>query len=215
MRRSPAALALTLVAALLLAGCGGGGQSASSTTSPTTAVTTTAAPSTTTVPSTTAPPTTAGPAFVVGTPTLVPPDPLPGSGGANGSGCAPETGALPDGVWFGKLLEVTPDLAGFDPLCFYFGDAAVAAAAEDGITELPSPHYLRNPLPDLIDVETTPGAPVYSIDNSTDTLGFITLSLDEWPAQNGGYTICPGEGCSVWLYVNGGRVTEIMEQYLP
>ena len=30
-----------------------------------------------------------------------------------------------------------------------------------------------------------------------------------------GYIPCPGEFCSVWLYVNNGNVTEVLEQYLP
>ncbi|MBN2112819.1 MAG: hypothetical protein JW785_01690 [Acidimicrobiia bacterium] len=204
---------LPALVALVLAGCSGdGGPFATSTTSE--ATTTTAMPASTTT--TTVPPTTTpGPVFVVGVPGLCPPDPLPGSDGANGSGCPPPTGSLPDGIWFGKVLQATPAGVRFDPGCFFFGDAAVAAAAADGITDLPSPHYLRNPLPDSMEVPAAEDAVAYSIDNSGDDLAFITFSLDEWPAQSGGYTLCPGEGCAVWLHVNGGVITEILEQYLP
>lgn len=204
--------ALAALLILVFAGCSGEGGSF--------ATSTTTAPPTTAIPASTSttgglPTTTAGPAFVVGTPGLYPPDPLPGSGGANGSGCPPEAGPLPDGVWFGKVLQATPGGMRLDPGCFYFGDAAAAAAAEDGITDLPSPHYLRDPLPDSVDVPAADDAVVYSIDNSGDDLTFLALSLREWPAQSGGYTLCPGEGCAVWLYVNGGAITEILEQYLP
>ncbi|MFH1330452.1 MAG: hypothetical protein ABIJ48_07375 [Actinomycetota bacterium] len=218
MRRRLTAVA---VLALLLGGCGGEDDpSTSSAIAPTTtteATSTTAVTSTTAAPPTSVVTTTTGGrrAFAVGTPGLYPPDPLPDSGGANGSGCPPEAGPLPDGIWFGRLLEVSPTSARFDPGCFYFGEVADEQAELDGITDLPSPHYLRNPLPDLIDLGVAEGAVVYSIDNSVDPLGFLTLSVEEWPATHGGYTLCPGEYCTVWLYVNGGRVTEILEQYLP
>jgi len=196
---------------LLLAGCGGGSVASTS-------VTTTTQPpasTTTAAASTTAASTTTEPSFTVGSPGLYPPDPLPGSAGANGSGCPPLSGALPDGVWFGKLLDASVAAVRFNPGCFYFGDAAAAAAAADGIADLPSPHYLRDPLPDTADLPAALGAVAYSIDKHADPLGFLTFSLEEWPARSGGYTLCPGEGCAVWLYVNGGRVTEIVEQYLP
>lgn len=217
MRRYPGVAAVPLTVALLLAGCGGDAHpftsttTASSTTRPATTV-----PATTTTPTTTPPTTTTAaiPAFVVGTPGLYPPDPLPGGDGAGGSGCPPAGGPLPDGIWFGWLLEVTPERGRFDPACFYFDEAAEAAAAADGV-ELYGLHFIRNPFADPVEVVIAPNAPAYSIDNSADTLGFLTLSLTEWPAANGGYTVCPGEGCSVWLYVNGGRVTEVLEQYLP
>ena len=209
----PRHLTAAAALALLLGGCAGsGGVPASSTSGPTSTSTSAASTTTSTAPATT---TAAGPVFVVGAPGVYPPDPLPGSNGASGSGCAPPSGPLPDGVWFGKLLEVTPAQATFDPACFYFGDAAEAAAAADGEEELVSPHYLRNPLPDLVQVPIAPGTPAYSIDNTVNPLGFLTFSLEEWPATNGGYTLCPGEGCAVWLFVNGGLVTEILEQYLP
>ncbi|MBP1633233.1 MAG: hypothetical protein H6Q11_1521 [Acidobacteria bacterium] len=211
MRRFPVALAAV---ALLLAGCADGGDATpSTTTSPTTTTATTTVPATTTLPATTT--TEPAPAFVVGTPGLYPPDPLPGSGDANGSGCPPEAGPLPDGIWYGKALEVSPEAVRFDPGCFWFGDAALEQAALDGEIDWPAPHYLRNPMPDSLELAVAPGSVAYSIDNSTEELGFLTLSLDEWPVQTGGYNSCPGEGCPVWLYVNGGVVTEIQEQYLP
>ena len=38
----------------------------------------------------------------------------------------------------------------------------------------------------------------------------------EWPPDwERAYAECPGEFCGVWLYVNDGVVTEIVEQYVP
>jgi hypothetical protein len=179
---------------------------------------TTAPPtSTTTPPSSSAPTavttTTAAPRPTIGEPSLFPPDPLPGSGGANGSGCPPEGGLL-DGVWFGFVLERTDDGVLFDPACFYFGEAAAAAAAEDG-EEIAGPHYIRNAGGGRPVLEVGPATPVFSIDNAADTLEFIEVPFPAWPGDSGGYTPCPGEGCSVWVYVDGGEVAGIVEQYLP
>jgi hypothetical protein len=44
---------------------------------------------------------------------------------------------------------------------------------------------------------------------------FLVLPFSDWPADPAGYTPCPGDFCGVWLYVNGGNVTEILEQYVP
>jgi len=35
------------------------------------------------------------------------------------------------------------------------------------------------------------------------------------PLVGGTNTPCPGEYCTVWLYINEIEVSEIMEQYLP
>ncbi len=30
-----------------------------------------------------------------------------------------------------------------------------------------------------------------------------------------GTAICPGESCAIWVFVNDGRVTEVMSQFFP
>lgn len=149
-------------------------------------------------------------------PNLVPPDPLPGSDDAAGSGCSPGEGPLPDGVWFGMAEEITSDGIRFDLACFFFGDAANEAAAEDGVEEIPVPndYYIRNQVGTLRLVPVPATAMVHTLGTSIDD-GFETITFSTWGEQEDGFLICPGESCLVWLYVNGGRVTEIVEQYTP
>ena len=42
--------------------------------------------------------------------------------------------------------------------------------------------------------------------------GYADLSQGaaSWPLA-----VCPGEACAVWLFVNQGRVTEVVQQYAP
>jgi hypothetical protein len=207
-----------VVAAFLAAavvGCAGEPAASTSTTVP---ATTPSVPASTTTPAssstaTTATTTTAAPRFTIGEPSLFPPDPLPGSGGASGSGCPPEGGLL-DGVWFGFVPERTDGGVVFDPACFYFGEAAEAAAAEDG-EEISGPHYVRNAGGGRPVLDVAPAVPVESIVQTGDGLGFERLRFADWPAAAGEYTPCPGEGCSVWIYIDGGGVAGIVEQYLP
>jgi hypothetical protein len=149
-------------------------------------------------------------------PTVVPPDPLPGSDDAAGSGCTPGPGTLPDGVWFAMAEEITADGISFDLACFFFGDAANAAAAEDGVEEIPVPndYYIRNQVDTLRSMPVPATAVVHTLGVSIDD-GFETITYSTWAEQEDGFLICPGQSCLVWLYVNGGRVTEIVEQYIP
>lgn len=207
---------MATVLAAAVAGCAG--EPAASTATTPGPPLTTAPPGSTTTPAssstaTTATTTTAAPRFTIGEPSLFPPDPLPGSGGANGSGCPPE-GDLLDGVWFGFVLERTGDGVVFDPACFYFGEAAEAAAAEDG-EEIFGLHYIRNAGGSRPVLEIAPAVPVDSIVQAGDGLGFERLRFADWPAAAGEYTPCPGEGCSVWIYLDGGEVAGVVEQYLP
>jgi hypothetical protein len=149
-------------------------------------------------------------------PDLAPPDALPGSADAAGSGCAPGVGALPDGVWFGMAEEFTSEGIRFDLACFFFGDAANEAAAEDEVEEIPVPndYYIRNQVDNLRPVPVPATAMVQTLGTSIDD-GFETITFSTWGEQEDGILTCPGESCLVWLYVNGGKVTEIVEQYTP
>jgi hypothetical protein len=102
----------------------------------------------------------------------------------------------------------------FDPACFYFGEAAEAAAAEDG-EEIPGPHHIRNAGGGRPVLDVAPTAPVESVVQTGGGLGFERLRFAGWPAAAGEYATCPGEGCSVWSYIDGGEVAGIVEQYLP
>ena len=175
-----------------------------------TTTTTTAAPGTTsTIATTTAGPTTTR--HVVGTPTLFPP--AAGSDGAAGSGCSPGTETLPDGVWFGSVVARDGSTIEFDLACFYFGDLAYEKGAEAGV-EVANDYFVSNENPGLRSVDIANDILVYEIDSSApDT--FVTVQFADWPLDPSGYTACPGTFCIVWLYVNDGEVTEMVEQYVP
>jgi hypothetical protein len=67
--------------------------------------------------------------------------------GPGGEGCSPgEVDQLPDGWWAGEITAVDGPSIEFDLVCWYDGDAAVAAAAEDG-EEANNDYYVRNSNP--------------------------------------------------------------------
>jgi hypothetical protein len=186
------------------------------TTSTTAATTTTAPTTTTTAPTTTtstaATTTTNGGPYLVGTPELYPLAPLPGSNGAAGSGCAPGAGALPDGVWFGYVLAKSAADIDFDLACFYFGDIAYDEGALDG-EEVNNDYYVRNANPTLRTIPVDPAVTVYEIDAGS--TGYLEIPFSARPVDPSAYLTCPSDWCGVWLFVNGGNVTEILEQFVP
>lgn len=151
--------------------------------------------------------------YTVGVPTLFPPDPLTGSKGASGSGCEPGAGDLPGGVWFGYVRQANASGIAFDLACFFFGDAAYVEGGADGV-EVDDDYYVRNVNPTLRSVAVPSAATVHHID-ATGDLGFMAVQFADWPPPGFSYIPCPGDFCGVWLYVNGGTVTEIVEQYVP
>jgi len=203
MNRVPVLLALTL----LLVACGGG-ELSSTTLGP--AVTTTLPPFDTT---TTKPPTVATPlAYSVGTAGFLP-EPLSDSETAQGSGCVVSGDGLPDGMWFGYVEAMSTDTVIFDLACFYTGGAAVAAAAEDG--EEAFDFYIRNENPDTRSVPIDLNGIAHWLDGAGD-LTPQAMKMSSWPIIGGtAYQACPGDFCGVWLYVNDGVATELVEQYLP
>lgn len=177
----------------------------------TTAVpTTTTAPATTTTASTTT--TTSGGPYVVGAPEVYPGSPRPGSGGAGGSGCSPGAGPLPDGVWFGYVHAIGATSIDFDLACLYTGDLAVAKGAEDGV-EVEIDYYIRNANSTLRTVPVITGATVYELD--VGYVGYLTVPYPNWPVNPAASIVCPSNWCGVWVFVNGGEATEILEQYFP
>lgn len=212
MRRH-ALLLLTL--ALIIAACGDDDDTATTATTvvtTTTTAATTTAPTTTSATTTTAAPTTTTTAplvFVIDTEDFFP-DPLPGSADAHGSGCVSGP-TLGDGIWFGFAHAVADGTITFDLACFFTGPAAVAAATADGAEAFD--FYIRNANPSTRAVPMAADAQVYGV---TDTAGGIEMvAVVGWPPTPGGYLECPAEFCAVWLYVNGGIATGIVEQYLP
>ena len=137
-------------------------------------------------------------------------DPRPGSGGAGGSGCVPATAPLPDGVWFGFIVAWDASGVVFDPACFYGNEAAFAKAAERGDEPPPNGFYIVNDDKATRRIEVARGA-----DARTNYPGAKLTDYAGLRANPGAYQTCPGEWCAFWLFVNGGRVTNLRPQYLP
>ena len=194
------------------------------TTAPVT-TTTGSPPTTTTVPKTSTNETTTdpGPAvdrYVVGSePGVFPrPDtttgPLPGSEGASGSGCAPASTSLHEGIWFGFVTAKSDTSITFDLACFFFGTIAVAEAANDGVVD-EDEIYIRNANPAMRTITVDPSVLVYEhFEDLTDTIEvpFNPVLFAHWPEDPSFPNPCPSESCGVWLFVNDGVVTEMMEQ---
>jgi hypothetical protein len=200
------ALVLCLTIAPVATACGSD-DDAASTTSTTSAATTPTDTTTTAPPDTTAatpttdtsPPTTT---TTVGTDAL-----------ASGSGCTPGAGDLPDGAWFGFVADASADDIEFDLACWFDGDAAIAATAEDG-EESPPPndYYVRNTNPALRTVPVGDGAEVNWLSN-VGSPASVTIDYPDWlvARQDRGLELQP----SVWITITGGEVAEIEEQYVP
>jgi hypothetical protein len=208
---------------LLAAACGDDDAATTVTASTTAVTTTTLAPTTTatptsTVASTTTPATTTTMATTTTAATLYQidptdffPDVFGVDGDPHGSGCVVGADVLPAGVWFGFAKAVGGGTITFDLACFFTGDAAIAAATADG--EEAFDFYVRNQNPKVYIVPISPSAQVYYVDMISGPEP-TAIALSSWPTADS-FTTCPGDYCPVWLYVNGGVATGIVEQYLP
>lgn len=211
-------LAGLLGGALLLASCGGGddvGGSTSTTQETSTTVsaevtTTTQAQATTTqaqATTTTAMATTTSTAAVTTTETI------DTNSLAEGSGCTPGSDQpLPDGEWFGYVDEASASEIGFDLACWFTGDAAALAAAEDG-EESPPPndYYVRNVNPAVRAISVSGDATVIWLPNPGDPTTEAEIPYAEWITERDTREYQPG----IWLTIEEGEVVEIQEQYVP
>jgi hypothetical protein len=158
--------------------------------------------------------TAAPPVYRVVDPTLAPPAPATGSEGASGSGCPAGGGPPNDGIWYGHVTASTSSSVTFEFACLYFGDVAWEEAAEDG-TEAPNDVYIRT-TDRTSEIPVVEGATAYTIVAPANSeLRIDSIPFADWPQSPNAYIPCPGESCSVWLYINNGIVTEVLEQYLP
>ncbi len=129
---------------------------------------------------------------------------LAGSEGAAGSGCAPGTSSLPDGMWLGFVTARTAAAIEFDLACIYFW-------APGYVEEDSSEDFHNNDLT-LRTIAVDPSVPVHVI--APVELGFVTMPFSVWPEDPDLYPMCPSDHCVVWLFINGGEVTEILEQLI-
>lgn len=128
-----------------------------------------------------------------------------------GSGCSPGTDVLPDGEWYGEVPTFDENSIGFDLACWFTGDAAVEAAAEDG-EESPPPndYYVRNQNDQIRVLVVDSDTPVtwYPSGDPND-VGEGTFS--DWIT----YLEEADFRLGVWVTIEGGAVTEITEQWVP
>ena len=140
------------------------------------------------------------------------PDVLGGPLDPHGSGCSPGEETLPDGVWFGFPTAWTAESIEFDLACFYSGEAATAEASARGEESPPPNDYIiTNDNDALRIVEVAEDAIGHRLDNSIET---HAVPIVEFMADPGDFQRC-FEACLMWLFVNGGEVTEILSQYVP
>lgn len=186
--------------ALLVAACSSDGG-VSTTTAPPASTTTSGAPASTT---STSPDTTTTSAVTT----------IPDTNAlAEGSGCTPgTTEGLPDGEWFGSVQDATPDSLVFDLACWFTGEAAAQAAAEDG-AESPPPndYYVRNTNPATRTLTVADGAEVTWMPNPGDPTTEETVDYPQWLEGRTARPYQPG----VWLTITGGAVVDVREQYVP
>jgi hypothetical protein len=130
---------------------------------------------------------------------------------AEGSGCTPGSGALPDGTWFAFVDRATASELVFDLACWFTGDAAVRAAAQDGHPSPPeNDYYVRNDSTRLRTVTARGDTTVAWYRQYGDPTTEVVTGYAEWLAAR---PEAPPFG--VWLDVSGGTVSRIAEQWTP
>lgn len=200
-------VAVVLLGAVLLVSCNGVAETPEP--SPVTTATSLAADSTSTgvtAPTTTLPVTTS-----LSPPSTAPPGTAPADG-ASGSGCSPGDGpTLPEGEWFGFVKSSSATGIEFDLACWFTGQAAVDAAAEDG-EESPPPndYYIRNDNPLIRSLGVSSEAEVTWYPTA-DPASEAVVIFEEWAEEVVGRGFLFG----VWLHVIDGHVLEIREQWVP
>ena len=167
-------------------------------------VTALATSTTVTSPSSTTPTTTV---VTTGTPpTTTQPD------GPSGSGCTPGDGVtLPEGEWFGSVVSASLSGIEFDLACWFEGESAVEAAAEDG-AESPPPndYYVRNDNPQIRSLPVSPDTEVTWYPTGDPASG-IVVAYSEWVDD----VTARGLGYGAWLDIIDGEVVRIREQWVP
>jgi len=124
---------------------------------------------------------------------------LPGAGSFYGSGCSPGSDRLPDGIWFGYIDQADRAVISFDLMCFGPGPEG--------------PGEITNSNAKLRTVPVAGGATVHRI-MADGVLVWVAVPYQTWLTIPPDPAVCPPEGCRlVWLYVNGGQVTEVVELF--
>lgn len=126
---------------------------------------------------------------------------------AQGSGCAPGTGLLPDGAWFGFAKAWSTTEISFDLACWWSGAEAEAQAAANGDEAFD--YYITN---DNTTVRLVTIAPTAEAKKANPDAGIFSVAEVIADPEGG---LPTGAPYPVWIYVNGGVVTQIAVQYVP
>lgn len=128
---------------------------------------------------------------------------------AEGSGCTPGPGPLPDGLWYGLVESASDGEVSFDLACWFSGQQAEIAAAEDG-EEVNNDYYVRNQVDVLRSVAVAADTMVtwYPSGAPDDD---AEVSYDEWRTARESRDF----QLAVWLEVEDGSITSIEEQWVP
>jgi hypothetical protein len=130
---------------------------------------------------------------------------------AEGSGCTPGQGELGDGRWFGFVPATTSGTVEFDLACWFTGDAATRAAAEDGEESPPNNYYVRNVNETTRTLDVAADASVVWYPLGGDPTSEETTTYPDWlqGVEERGFMF------GVWLEVDDGAVVSIHEQWVP
>lgn len=132
---------------------------------------------------------------------------------AEGSGCTPGEGDLPDGEWYGGVADAEGNTLDFDLACWFTGDAAARAAAEDG-EESPPPndYYVRNANPTIRTLTVADDVEVVWYPELGNPNSEATTTFADWVdglSDRGEFI--PG----IWVEIEDGEVARIREQWVP
>ena len=132
---------------------------------------------------------------------------------ASRSGCKPGTQeTLPDGEWYGYIVDLDASEVEFDLACWFSGDAAVMAASEDG-AESPPPndYYVRNENETVRVLAVGDSAEVEYLANGGDPNTVTTSAYQDWYVEWEVSDFVPG----YWVTIEDGQITRIAQQYVP
>jgi hypothetical protein len=130
--------------------------------------------------------------------------PLPGSGGWFGSGCFPGSETLPDGIWWGYILDLSPSSITFDLACLRWIDDPNDDGLEEGGWDIDN----NNPKTRIVPVHPRAQA-ICHLWGCPPT----PFPYTDWMEMAPVVPDMPSDA-GVWLYINDGEVTEVGEEGL-
>jgi hypothetical protein len=99
---------------------------------------------------------------------------------------------------------------------FTGAEAAKEATKRGDESPPPNDFFVANDSKAVRKIPVAPGTPALRVTNGADGgIANQTTTYADLVANPGSYVICPGDGCPVWVAVNGGAVTEVSMQYFP